>query len=667
MSTTYDAAAMIADRRRTIELLALVARAEHDGDPGPIDGLRLELDALERSVETRLDRAIAAGHEPPAAWLRTRLGLTLTEQRVLWLLVLCELAPTIRLLCRALATEQVADPTLDVVRRVVYGADVSPRPWHELGPRGALHRLCLIERTDDPRGSAPAARHTLRASARIVGLIHGSMELDAELDGVAALRDTQVAIGELVLSRGVHDATLAALARPSPVVVAVGARGAGRGSLLIGAAQARGHAVLELDVRALATDAAIATRQLRAIARECRLLRRVPLLRNLEAAAATDAAARMTMIDRELVANVDGPVIATTSTPLAARWSRPITSVTLAPITEGQRAAVWEAALPEAPPEATAALAAQFPLPPASITVAARSARAAADGAPLRPAIVASAVRGIAEHGLAGLATRITVTQTWDDLILPADRITPIAELIARARHRRKVYEQWGFGSKLGRGLGISALFSGPPGTGKTMVAGLIARELGLELYQVDLSQMVSKWIGETEKNLAALFEAAEAGHAVILFDEADSLFGKRTQVSSSNDRYANLEVNYLLQRMESFTGICVLTTNHDAAIDEAFRRRLALHVRFPVPEVDERERIWDAVIPAAAEVEPDLGLRRLAERFEMTGGYIRNAALRAAFLAADQGRAIGPDHLLHSATLEYEGMGKLSGPIGSS
>jgi SpoVK/Ycf46/Vps4 family AAA+-type ATPase len=223
------------------------------------------------------------------------------------------------------------------------------------------------------------------------------------------------------------------------------------------------------------------------------------------------------------------------------------------------------------------------------------------------------------------------------------------------------VYEQWGFAAKVGKGLGTSALFSGPPGTGKTMVAALIAKELGLELYQVDMAKVTSKWIGETERNLAALFDAAEAGHAVLLFDEADSLFGKRTDVKSSNDRYANLETNYLLQRLESFTGICLLTTNHETAIDQAFMRRLSLHVRFELPEAEEREQLWRAMLPAAAPVAHSLDLGGLARRFAMSGGYIRNAALRAAFMAADAGEAIATRHLECAAKLEYEGMGKIA------
>src|SRR5690606_37106574 len=245
-------------------------------------------------------------------------------------------------------------------------------------------------------------------------------------------------------------------------------------------------------------------------------------------------------------------------------------------------------------------------------------------------------------------------------LVVRADQIEAITYLVARIRQRRTVYEQWGFAAKVGKGLGTTPLFSGPPGTGKPMVAALIAQELGLELYQVDMAKVVSKWIGETERNLAALFDAAEAGHAILLFDEADSQFGKRTEVRSSNDRYANLETNYLLQRLESFAGVCLLTSNHETNIDPAFQRRLSLHLRFDLPEIEERARLWRSMLTTSAPVGNDINLNLLAKRYEMSGGSIRNAALRAAFFAADKKTPVTMELLERAARLEYEGLGKI-------
>jgi SpoVK/Ycf46/Vps4 family AAA+-type ATPase len=208
-------------------------------------------------------------------------------------------------------------------------------------------------------------------------------------------------------------------------------------------------------------------------------------------------------------------------------------------------------------------------------------------------------------------------------VILPADIQDSVTELIGRIRHRRQVFDTWGFDRVMSTSRGVTALFQGGPGTGKTLVASAIAHDLGLDLYRIDLSRVISKWIGETEQNLAKVFDAAEEGQALILFDEADSLFAKRTEVKSSVDRYANLEVNYLLQRMESFNGITILTTNLDTAIDEAFRRRLSFLITFPMPEPEEREKLWRTMLPTEALVGRDVDFRLLSDRYVMSGGYI--------------------------------------------
>ncbi|MCB1882282.1 MAG: ATP-binding protein, partial [Gammaproteobacteria bacterium] len=214
--------------------------------------------------------------------------------------------------------------------------------------------------------------------------------------------------------------------------------------------------------------------------------------------------------------------------------------------------------------------------------------------------------------------------------VLPREDMERIHEFISRKKYFDTVYNEWGFAARIGYGKGLIALFSGPPGTGKTMLAGLIGQALDLDLYQVDLAQVVSKWVGETEKQLGKVFDQAERAHAVLLFDEADSLFSKRTEVKTSNDRYANMAVNYLLQRLEQYTGVAVLTTNKDAALDEALQRRLTLHLHLEIPEVPERERLWKSFLPERAPIEADIDYSVLAKEFELSGGYIKNAAVRA-------------------------------------
>jgi hypothetical protein len=248
-------------------------------------------------------------------------------------------------------------------------------------------------------------------------------------------------------------------------------------------------------------------------------------------------------------------------------------------------------------------------------------------------------------------AQRLEPQAGWEDLVLPAEQVVVLRDIARHVRHRFRVYEEWGFAAKGSRGLGISALFAGGSGTGKTLAAEVVARELELDLFRIDLSAVVSKYIGETEKNLRRIFDAAEAGGAVLLFDEADALFGKRSEVKDSHDRYANIEVSYLLQRLETYRGLAILTTNFKQALDLAFLRRLRFVVQFPFPDATHRAEIWRRVFPAATPRE-DLDLAKLA-RLNVTGGHIRNIALQAAFLAAEARAPVRMEHLLQAARSE--------------
>jgi len=268
------------------------------------------------------------------------------------------------------------------------------------------------------------------------------------------------------------------------------------------------------------------------------------------------------------------------------------------------------------------------------------------------PATLWDVCRLHARARLDDLAQRIDSAARWDDLVLPEGQRQILRDIAAHVRQRSRVYEQWGFAGKGARGLGISALFAGASGTGKTTAAEVLAGELRLDLYKIDLSAVVSKYIGETEKNLRRIFDAAEAGGAILLFDEADALFGKRSEVKDSHDRYANIEVSYLLQRMESYHGLAILTTNMKQALDQAFLRRIRFVVQFPFPDAAQRAEIWRRIFPPATPTE-GLDMARLA-RLNAPGGHIRNIALNAAFLAADEGTPVRMSHLLHAARVEY-------------
>ncbi len=320
-----------------------------------------------------------------------------------------------------------------------------------------------------------------------------------------------------------------------------------------------------------------------------------------------------------------------------------------------EQRAMWEAALGPLAERLNGQLDAvvtQFRLDADTIQHAGRAIK---DGHLVEPEGIGPALwdlcRGLARTSLDGLADHIDARAQWEDLILPDDQQQTLREVVAHVRQRMTVYEVWGFAAQSARGLGISALFCGPSGTGKTLAAEVLARELRLDLYRIDLSRVVSKYIGETEKSLRRVFDAAEHSGAVLLFDEADALFGKRSDVHDSHDRYANIEVSYLLQRMESYRGLAILTTNRRSALDAAFLRRLRFVVTFPFPDAAQRVRIWERIFPTDTPTD-GLDVHKLA-RLNVAGGNIRNIAMNAAFLAADLGEPVRMSHLLRTAKSE--------------
>ena len=593
-----------------------------------------------RTVSEELRSCLDAPHP------LTRLGLEPHELACVWTLALSHVDWKV---ARTLAgMDGDRRPSLGTLMQVCEVAGLSG----EISGSSTLFRLGILECEDAspdlfsrPKLASDVLAHLLETSPL------ASEPLATQEPRMADLCIEQHTASELTRAARVRGAVLVVSSMP----------GSGRRTCVTAAAREAGTQLTHVDARKLARDPMTLRGQLRAVARACRLSGRQPLVTNLDALV-DEKGERLELVASDLAALVEGTIFVTTGVHRPKlEWGRPVIVVEMKPPTSAQRAALWSTSLGEGTPEDGEHLAGLYPLAPALVVRAAEAAKAHAGGRALRPDDIYAGVRTVLDDKLGHFAKRLTVTQTWDDIVLPPEQMESIIELVARIRERRTVYEEWGFAAKVGKGLGVSALFSGPPGTGKTMVASLIARELGLEIYQVDLAKVVSKWIGETEKNLAALFDAAEAGHAVLLFDEADALFGKRTDVKSSNDRNANLETNYLLQRLESFTGICLLTSNHESHIDPAFQRRLSLHLRFDVPDLAERAHLWSVMLPAEAPRAPGIDFAALARKYDMTGGYIRNAALRAAFLAANAQTAITGVLLERAARAEYESMGKLA------
>ncbi|MBW4518563.1 MAG: AAA family ATPase [Scytolyngbya sp. HA4215-MV1] len=268
--------------------------------------------------------------------------------------------------------------------------------------------------------------------------------------------------------------------------------------------------------------------------------------------------------------------------------------------------------------------------------------------------------RAESSHNLATLAQKVTPRRSWQDLVLPKDTLAQLQELCQQVRHRKRVYTDWGFDQRLSLGKGAIALFRGDSGTGKTLSAEIIARELGLDLYKIDLSLVVSKYIGETEKNLSQVFQEAQKSNAILFFDEADALFGKRADVKDAHDRYANIETNYLLQRVEEYEGIIILASNLSKNIDPAFIRRLHFSIEFPFPTEADRLQIWQRMFPPQAPRFNDIDFEFLSSKFKITGGNIKNVALTAAFRAAEEGSPIQMKHLILSMKREYQKLGRI-------
>ncbi len=529
--------------------------------------------------------------------------------------------------------------------------------WSALAPSSPLRRWRLIEVGS---GSALTAS-PLRVDERILHYLAGVQHLDDRLAGLivplAAPADLAASQQRLarrlaeVWSRTRGEAWL-------PVLQLTGGEGAAKRAVAAAACAALGLEVRSLAAAQVPQAPAELDGLIRLWDRESALIAGALYLDAQEDAgdpAREDALARL----------IDGsrsPLILARREPACPRL-RPVMSFEVAKPTAGEQRQLWNGVLGEAAGDLNGhvdALVGQFQLGASAVRSAGLQALAggagAGDGLGER---LWRAAREQARPRLDRLAQRLEPVATWDDLVLPARRLRTLRQIAVHVRRRLQVHEEWGFARLSRRGLGVSAVFAGASGTGKTMAAEVLANELALDLYRIDLASVVSKYIGETEKNLRRVFDAAEDGGAILLFDEADALFGKRSEVKDSHDRYANIEISYLLQRMESYRGLAVLTTNMKSALDKAFLRRLRFIVEFPFPDAAQRAEIWRRIFPEETPTER-LDAGKLA-RLNVAGGNIRNIAMGAAFLAAEEASSVGMKHLLRAARSEYE---KLEKPL---
>ncbi|HET7328223.1 MAG TPA: ATP-binding protein [Nocardioidaceae bacterium] len=608
----------------------------------------------EKVARAERARAAAANALPGPAGIDTvvqAFGLSTFERDLLLLCAGVEMDTAVADACAAAH----GDPTR---RYVTFGlglAALSAPHWSAITPAAPLRRWHLVEvvHTDTPTTSP------LRVDERVLHTLAGISYLDQRVEPLAVLLHPPAA-----LPASAHDAVRR--------VVACWEQPSRRSTI-----QLHGRPTADLlDVAASAAHALglgalrVRTSDLAGPAHERQFLARI-----LERDAALSGLAIVLEVDDvlpegvrlalDLAVRLDCPGVLTAREPLAVADPRPAPIQVRAP-TASESRSLWESSLGPGSRRLGGRLdrvIGQFELDVDSIRTVAAQVRPVLDQERADTEAIGRQLwddcRTRVRPALDGLTQRIEPRAGWPDIVLPEPQLRTLHQIGLHVRHRLVVHEEWGFAARSARGLGTAALFSGPSGTGKTLAAEVLATDLGLDLYRVDLSQVVSKYIGETEKNLRVVFDAAEGGGAVLLFDEADALFGRRSEVKDSHDRYANIEVSYLLQRMEAYRGLAILTTNLKNALDPAFMRRLRFVVQFPFPEAAQRAEIWRHSFPGAT---PTSGLdpRRLAS-LTVSGGTIANIALLAAFLAADAGEPVGMAHVLSAARAEYA---KLERPL---
>ena len=613
-------------------------------------------------TEQALAETAAAMSVPPAIeTLCAVFGLSPFERDLLLLCAGMELDSTFPSVCAAAQ----GDPSHAYPSFSLALAALPDPHWNAITPAAPLRRWRLIE---VGAGSA-LTLSPLRIDERILHYLAGVSHLDERLAGFVEplhlseypdLVPSHQTLAERLALAWQQEETRSAL----PVVQLCGGEASGKREIALTACRMLGLNLNVISANFIPTIPAELNALIRLCEREA-ALGMSALLLDCDDVDMSDAARGIAIT--QLVERTNCPFIVTSREPLRTR-ERPMIVIDVGKPTSGEQREIWERELGMA----TSGLNGNVDALVSQYNLSARTIRDACAGVtvctfqgdtqtPLDPdgfdELLWDSCRAQARPRMSDLAQRIEPAATWDDLVLPEPERQILREIAVHVRERAKVYEDWGFAARGGSGLGISALFAGASGTGKTMAAEVLANELRLDLYRIDLSQVVSKYIGETEKNLRRVFDAAEEGGAILLFDEADALFGKRSEVKDSHDRYANIEISYLLQRMEAYRGLAILTTNMKSAIDTAFMRRIRFIVHFPFPDATQRGEIWERIFPASTPTD-GLDAGKLS-RLNIAGGNIRNIALNAAFLAADAGEEVRMKHLLRAARSEYAKMEK--------
>jgi DNA polymerase III delta prime subunit len=644
----------------------------------PPEELPLEGERIGAASEA-LEEALGATPEPRLARLQRVCQLGQLDLRILCVLLAPELDEDIeRGYIYAFDDFTKKRPDLRFVARMIGGLDAAlvDRVLTRFDDAAPLRRYGVVTVAGS---DGPSQLRQVRLADRIVAFFRGHDTIDELVRGHVRLGRDSVRVDQVVMDpelvAQIRRALLESI-RP-PRLLLAGPEGAGRGLIVEALMAGAGREVLRVELAGLAPAAPVADRGPDRIAdrivdRFAAALREAALR---DAAVILDGGGLGDDLPRPLAAAIAGGLEALSVPVVFTFEGHPGWLVRAVPeLVEldvpapsfRERAELWRRSLEGlAEPGDLETVASRYRFTAATIAHAAhRAASCARLRDAERPRVtlddLGDAARLMFSHRLGTMAQRIPTGFAWSDLVLPKDTLEGLREIVMFARYKPFLLEDWGFAAKLPYGRGVSAILAGPPGTGKTMVAQLLAKEIGYDLYRIDLSQVVNKYIGETEKNLARIFDEAEHSHAVLFFDEADSLFGKRTSVQSANDRYANLEVNYLLQRMETFDGVTLLATNLEQGLDEAFKRRVRFTVQFELPDRAEREALWRSMFPPKVPLAGNIDWELIAGQFEMAGGYIKKAALRAALMAAETRRPITTEDLLAAGRHEYREMGRI-------
>lgn len=559
--------------------------------------------------------------------------------------------PTLNLILNLLC-----DPGINRMEKLPYFSD-----------QAALFMYHLIEKYpgNNEKSASPLAQ-AMQVDSTILSWLLGKYQTPNHLDEHAKISIVEQNEHDILLAnKSLSDLPLDI--EPAPVLILYGPDTTSQHATARVIAARTARPLLSINLEALVAQHTSPIQSLRLCLRDSRLINAIPYISGWDATIADGAVSPAVLSE---ICDYPGMIIVGGKQPWQARGidrQRQLVWLKYEVPDFTQRLALWSHYTgikpeKEQPLKGIQALAGQFALNSGDIRDAVATARdtAAQRAGMMENRDLFAAARAHSNPRLATLAHKIVPRYGWDDIILPSDQLAQLREMIATVQARPIVLDTWGVGKKLVASRGVTALFSGPPGTGKTMAAEIISSGLGLDLYKIDLSTVVSKYIGETEKNIERIFIEAEQSNAILFFDEADALFGKRSEVKDSHDRYANIEISYLLQRMEAYDGVTILATNLRANLDEAFTRRLQFAINFPFPESEYRLRIWKTLIPEDVPIDTDINFAYMADRFRFSGGNIRNVIVNATYLAAADGGLVTMGHFLHGTRRELQKMGRL-------